>query len=56
MVQGKPNGKGVFWFVDGSRFDGRFEDGLKKARGVLIAKDGTSQPAEIVDGTVRLSN
>jgi hypothetical protein len=33
MRLGQPAGRGVFWFVDGTRFEGVFEDGLARARG-----------------------
>ena len=57
MRDGRPQGKGTFWFADGSRFEGVFENGLAKAKGVMVKIDGTTRiEAEIVDGAVRLLN
>jgi hypothetical protein len=53
---GAPQGKGVFWFQDGSRFEGTFENGLSRARGEIVRQDGTRAPAEIVDGNAKLLN
>ena len=55
MAKGQPQGDGVFWFADGSRFEGRFEGGLAKATGRLVKPDGTSSPAEIVNGQARVT-
>jgi len=46
----------VFWFVDGTRFEGVFENGLARARGEVIKQDGSRTPAEIVDGKAKLLN
>jgi hypothetical protein len=54
MRQGHPEGKGVFWFTDGTRFEGVFENGLAKAKGELVKPDGSKGAAEIVDGKVGL--
>jgi hypothetical protein len=53
---GQPQGKGVFWFLDGTRFEGDFENGLAHASGEIVRQDGTRQPAEIVDGNAKLLN
>jgi len=54
MRSGQPQGKGTFWFLDGTRFEGTFEGGLARARGEVVARDGTRVPAEIVDGAAKL--
>ena len=54
MRQGQPQGKGVFWFADGSRFEGTFESGLARAKGEIVRADGTRARAEIVDGNAKL--
>ena len=56
MVLGQPQGKGVFWFQDGTRFEGTFEGGLARARGEIVKQDGSRVPAEIVDGNAKLLN
>jgi hypothetical protein len=56
MAQGRPQGKGTFWFADGSRFEGVFDNGLAKAKGAMISASGTRAEAEIVDGAVKLLN
>nr|MDQ3024583.1 hypothetical protein [bacterium] len=33
MRLGQPQGKGVYWFLDGTRFEGVFENGLARAGG-----------------------
>ena len=42
--------------MDGSRFEGTFENGLAKAKGDIVRSDGTRAPAEIVDGNAKLLN
>jgi hypothetical protein len=56
MLLGQPQGKGVFWFQDGTRFEGVFEGGLARARGEIVKQDGSRVPAEIVDGNAKLLN
>jgi len=56
MRLGQPTGRGVFWFVDGTRFEGVFENGLARARGEIIKQDGSRTPAEIIDGKAKLLN
>ena len=51
---GQPQGKGVFWFLDGTRFEGTFDKGLALARGEIVRQDGSRSPAEIVDGNAKL--
>jgi hypothetical protein len=51
---GQPQGQGVFWFLDGTRFEGTFENGLALARGRIVRQDGSTSPAEIVDGNAKL--
>jgi hypothetical protein len=53
MVNALPQGKGAFWFLDGSRFEGVFENGLAKASGEMVKPDGARRKAEIVDGNVK---
>ena len=55
-MRGQPQGKGVFWFLDGTRFEGMFENGLARARGEIVKQDGSRSPAEIVDGNAKLLN
>ena len=40
MADGHPQGKGTFWFADGSRFEGVFENGLARATGSMVRTDG----------------
>jgi hypothetical protein len=56
MRAGQPQGKGVFWFLDGTRFEGAFENGLAHATGEIVRQDGTRSRAEIVDGNAKLLN
>jgi hypothetical protein len=56
MRLGQPEGRGAFWFLDGTRFEGVFEGGLARARGELVRQDGARLPAEIVDGNAKLIN
>jgi hypothetical protein len=53
MVNAVPQGRGAFWFLDGSRFEGVFESGLAKATGEMVKPDGARRKAEIVDGSVK---
>ena len=56
MKDGRPEGRGTFWFTDGSRFEGVFENGLSRAKGEVVRADGTKAPAEMLDGNVKLLN
>ena len=53
-ILAQAQGKGTFWFTDGTRFEGEFENGLARARGEIVKQDGTRVPAEIVDGNAKL--
>ena len=54
---GQPQGKGIFWFLDGTRFEGMFENGLAQRDAARsLRQDGTRAPAEIVDGNAKLLN
>jgi hypothetical protein len=56
MRAGQPQGKGTFWFLDGTRFEGTFEGGLVHARGEIVKPDGARAAAEIVDGNAKIVN
>ncbi len=53
---GLPQGRGTYWFPDGSRFEGSFERGLARASGAVVTPDGRRTKAEIVDASCDYSN
>ena len=55
MLKGQPHGKGVYFFIDGDRFEGTFE-GLTKATGTLVKTNGDKVRAQMEGGAVKLLN
>ena len=50
FVKGKPDGKGVYVWEDGSRLDGGFKDGKAHGAGVYVSSKGTRYEGKFVDG------
>ena len=50
FVQGKPDGKGVYTWQDGSRLDGSFKDGKAQGAGVYISAKGVRYEGQFVNG------
>ena len=50
FVQGKPDGKGVYTWEDGSRLDGTFKDGKAQGAGVYVSAKGVRYEGQFVNG------
>ena len=50
FVKGKPDGKGVYTWEDGSRLDGNFKDGKAHGTGVYVSSKGTRYEGQFVNG------
>lgn len=42
-MKGKRNGRGTFWWADGSWYEGQFRDGVQSGQGVLFREGGHKQ-------------
>jgi hypothetical protein len=50
FVKGKPDGKGVYQWEDGSRLDGSFKDGKAHGNGVYVSAKGVRYEGRFVNG------
>jgi hypothetical protein len=50
FVKGKPDGKGVYVWEDGSRLDGTFKDGRAQGAGVYVSAKGVRYEGQFVNG------
>ena len=50
FVKGKPDGKGIYTWEDGSRLDGNFKDGKAHGAGVYISSKGVRYEGQFVSG------
>ena len=50
MKDGKPHGKRIYIFSDGTEYDGEWKDGKKHGQGILIGDDGKMYEGEWKDG------
>ena len=50
FVKGKPDGKGVYTWEDGSRLDGSFKDGKAQGAGVYVSAKGVRYEGQFVNG------
>ena len=50
FVKGKPDGKGIYTWEDGSRLDGNFKDGKAHGAGVYLSTKGVRYEGQFVNG------
>jgi hypothetical protein len=50
FVKGRPDGKGVYVWEDGSRLDGSFKGGKAHGEGVYVSAKGVRYEGQFVDG------
>ena len=50
FVKGKPDGKGIYQWEDGSRLDGNFKDGKAHGNGVYVSAKGARYEGRFVNG------
>jgi len=50
FVKGKPDGKGVYVWEDGSRLDGSFKDGKANGNGVYVSAKGVRYEGQFANG------
>jgi hypothetical protein len=50
FVRGRPDGKGVYVWEDGSRLDGNFKDGKAHGSGVYMSAKGARYEGRFVNG------
>ena len=61
LVDGVPDGNGIYVYANGDRYDGRFRNGRPNGQGTFIFADdsryeGTFQNGNIIDGRVIYDN
>ena len=50
FVKGRPDGKGVYTWEDGSRLDGKFKDGKAHGTGIYVSAKGVRYEGQFVNG------
>src|SRR5437764_7781396 len=50
FVKGRPDGKGVYTWEDGSRLDGKFKDGKAHGTGIYVSAKGVRYEGQFTNG------